>query len=145
MEKFSENSLHNNLSFTMLQNTSLSPQIKRNLISSIRNLIHELSQKSLHNLRINDVPRLNIFYNIHWANSRNKIKTLLTRIYLLITYKFLALVKTNCFSKNIFFVPKTIQWNLYVADTIGAKKNVCFIEMPALQRFSLRQFDHKAK
>ena len=38
-----------------------------------------------------------------------------------------------------------LQWNLYKADTIGAKKCVRFIEMSALQRFFLRQFDRKAK
>ena len=31
-----------------------------------------------------------------------------------------------------------IQWNLYKADTIGAKKSVRFIDMSALKRFSVR-------
>ena len=38
-----------------------------------------------------------------------------------------------------------LQWNLFKADTIGAKKNVLFIEMSTLQRFFLRKFDRKAK
>ena len=52
MKKFSDDPGHNVLEPTTFQYRLNSPQVKRNLISSIKNFVYKLSHKLQNNLRL---------------------------------------------------------------------------------------------